>query len=248
MVGPPGTGKTLLARAVAGEAKVPFFTISGSDFVEMFVGVGASRVRDMFEQAKKHSPCIVFIDEIDAVGRQRGAGLGGGHDEREQTLNQLLVEMDGFEENLGVIVIAATNRPDVLDQALLRPGRFDRQVMVGLPDIKGREQILDVHLKKVPVDKSVESSVTARGTPGFSGADLANLVNEAALLAARKNLKKVTQDMMDYAKDKIMMGPERKTMVLNEKTKRITAYHEAGHAIVGPVSYTHLTLPTICSV
>ena len=233
MVGPPGTGKTLLARAVAGEAKVPFFTISGSDFVEMFVGVGASRVRDMFEQAKKHSPCIVFIDEIDAVGRQRGAGLGGGHDEREQTLNQLLVEMDGFEENLGVIVIAATNRPDVLDQALLRPGRFDRQVMVGLPDIKGREQILDVHLKKVPVDKSVESSVIARGTPGFSGADLANLVNEAALLAARKNLKKVTQDMMDYAKDKIMMGPERKTMVLNEKTKRITAYHEAGHAIVG---------------
>ena len=227
MVGPPGTGKTLLARAVAGEAKVPFFTISGSDFVEMFVGVGASRVRDMFEQAKKHSPCIVFIDEIDAVGRQRGAGLGGGHDEREQTLNQLLVEMDGFEENLGVIVIAATNRPDVLDQALLRPGRFDRQVMVGLPDIKGREQILDVHLKKVPVDKSVESSVIARGTPGFSGADLANLVNEAALLAARKNLKKVTQDMMDYAKDKIMMGPERKTMVLNEKTKRITAYHEA---------------------
>jgi cell division protease FtsH len=233
MVGPPGTGKTLLARAVAGEAKVPFFTISGSDFVEMFVGVGASRVRDMFEQAKKHSPCIVFIDEIDAVGRQRGAGLGGGHDEREQTLNQLLVEMDGFEENLGVIVIAATNRPDVLDQALLRPGRFDRQVMVGLPDIKGREQILDVHLKKVPIDKSVESNVIARGTPGFSGADLANLVNEAALLAARKNLKKVTQDMMDYAKDKIMMGPERKTMVLNEKTKRITAYHEAGHAIVG---------------
>ena len=190
MVGPPGTGKTLLARAVAGEAKVPFFTISGSDFVEMFVGVGASRVRDMFEQAKKHSPCIVFIDEIDAVGRQRGAGLGGGHDEREQTLNQLLVEMDGFEENLGVIVIAATNRPDVLDAALLRPGRFDRQVMVGLPDIKGREHILNVHLKKVPVDKSVEPSVIARGTPGFSGADLANLVNEAALLAARKNLKK----------------------------------------------------------
>ena len=233
MVGPPGTGKTLLARAVAGEAKVPFFTISGSDFVEMFVGVGASRVRDMFEQAKKHSPCIVFIDEIDAVGRQRGAGLGGGHDEREQTLNQLLVEMDGFEENLGVIVIAATNRPDVLDAALLRPGRFDRQVMVGLPDIKGREQILNVHLKKVPVDKTVESEVIARGTPGFSGADLANLVNEAALLAARKNLKKVTHSMLDFAKDKIMMGAERKSMILNDETKRITAYHEAGHAIVG---------------
>ena len=233
MVGPPGTGKTLLARAVAGEAKVPFFTISGSDFVEMFVGVGASRVRDMFEQAKKHSPCIVFIDEIDAVGRQRGAGLGGGHDEREQTLNQLLVEMDGFEENLGVIVIAATNRPDVLDAALLRPGRFDRQVMVGLPDIKGREQILNVHLKKVPVDKSVEAEVIARGTPGFSGADLANLVNEAALLAARKNLKKVTHEMMDFAKDKIMMGAERRSMILNDETKRITAYHEAGHAIVG---------------
>tara|TARA_B100002052_G_scaffold35489_1_gene27510 strand:- start:2408 stop:4312 length:1905 start_codon:yes stop_codon:yes gene_type:complete len=233
MVGPPGTGKTLLARAVAGEAKVPFFTISGSDFVEMFVGVGASRVRDMFEQAKKHSPCIVFIDEIDAVGRQRGAGLGGGHDEREQTLNQLLVEMDGFEENLGVIVIAATNRPDVLDAALLRPGRFDRQVMVGLPDIKGREQILNVHLKKVPIDKTVESEVIARGTPGFSGADLANLVNEAALLAARKNLKKVTHSMLDFAKDKIMMGAERKSMILNDETKRITAYHEAGHAIVG---------------
>ena len=233
MVGPPGTGKTLLARAVAGEAKVPFFTISGSDFVEMFVGVGASRVRDMFEQAKKHSPCIVFIDEIDAVGRQRGAGLGGGHDEREQTLNQLLVEMDGFEENLGVIVIAATNRPDVLDAALLRPGRFDRQVMVGLPDIKGREQILNVHLKKVPIDKSVEPEVIARGTPGFTGADLANLVNEAALLAARKNLKKVTHEMMDFAKDKIMMGAERKSMILNDETKRITAYHEAGHAIVG---------------
>tara|TARA_Y100001935_G_C17291962_1_gene503897 strand:- start:995 stop:2206 length:1212 start_codon:yes stop_codon:yes gene_type:complete len=199
----------------------------------MFVGVGASRVRDMFEQAKKHSPCIVFIDEIDAVGRQRGAGLGGGHDEREQTLNQLLVEMDGFEENLGVIVIAATNRPDVLDAALLRPGRFDRQVMVGLPDIKGREQILNVHLKKVPVDKTVESEVIARGTPGFSGADLANLVNEAALLAARKNLKKVTHSMLDFAKDKIMMGAERKSMILNEETKRITAYHEAGHAIVG---------------
>ena len=233
MVGPPGTGKTLLARAVAGEAKVPFFTISGSDFVEMFVGVGASRVRDMFEQAKKHSPCMVFIDEIDAVGRQRGAGLGGGHDEREQTLNQLLVEMDGFEENLGVIVIAATNRPDVLDAALLRPGRFDRQVMVGLPDIKGREQILNVHLKKVPIDKTVESEVIARGTPGFSGADLANLVNEAALLAARKNLKKVTHSMLDFAKDKIMMGAERKSMILNDETKRITAYHEAGHAIVG---------------
>jgi|TARA_X000000950_G_C13920706_1_gene663204 cell division protease FtsH len=233
MVGPPGTGKTLLARAVAGEAKVPFFTISGSDFVEMFVGVGASRVRDMFEQAKKHSPCIVFIDEIDAVGRHRGAGLGGGHDEREQTLNQLLVEMDGFEENLGVIVIAATNRPDVLDPALLRPGRFDRQVMVGLPDIKGREHILNVHLKRVPVDKDVESEVIARGTPGFSGADLANLVNEAALLAARKNLKKVTHEMLDYAKDKIMMGAERKSMILNDETKKLTAYHEAGHAIVG---------------
>ncbi len=233
MVGPPGTGKTLLARAVAGEAKVPFFTISGSDFVEMFVGVGASRVRDMFEQAKKHSPCIVFIDEIDAVGRHRGAGLGGGHDEREQTLNQLLVEMDGFEENLGVIVIAATNRPDVLDPALLRPGRFDRQVMVGLPDIKGREQILNVHLKKVPIDKTVNSEVIARGTPGFSGADLANLVNEAALLAARNNVRKVSQSELDYAKDKIMMGAERKSMILNDETKRITAYHEAGHAIVG---------------
>ena len=239
MVGPPGTGKTLLARAVAGEAKVPFFTISGSDFVEMFVGVGASRVRDMFEQAKKHSPCIVFIDEIDAVGRQRGAGLGGGHDEREQTLNQLLVEMDGFEENLGVIVIAATNRPDVLDAALLRPGRFDRQVMVGLPDIKGREQILNVHLKKVPIDKTVVSEVIARGTPGFSGADLANLVNEAALLAARKNLKKVTHEMLDFAKDKIMMGAERKSMILSEEQKRITAYHEAGHAIVGRLCPTH---------
>jgi cell division protease FtsH len=233
MVGPPGTGKTLLARAVAGEAKVPFFTISGSDFVEMFVGVGASRVRDMFEQAKKHSPCIVFIDEIDAVGRHRGAGLGGGHDEREQTLNQLLVEMDGFEENLGVIVIAATNRADVLDPALLRPGRFDRQVMVGLPDIKGREQILNVHLKKVPIDKTVNPEVIARGTPGFSGADLANLVNEAALLAARNNVKKVSQSELDYAKDKIMMGAERKSMILNDETKRITAYHEAGHAIVG---------------
>ena len=233
MVGPPGTGKTLLARAVAGEAKVPFFTISGSDFVEMFVGVGASRVRDMFEQAKKHSPCIVFIDEIDAVGRHRGAGLGGGHDEREQTLNQLLVEMDGFEENLGVIVIAATNRADVLDPALLRPGRFDRQVMVGLPDIKGREQILNVHLKKVPIDKTVNPEVIARGTPGFSGADLANLVNEAALLAARNNVKKVSQSELDYAKDKIMMGAEKKSMILNDETKRITDYHEAGHAIVG---------------
>ena len=239
MVGPPGTGKTLLARAVAGEAKVPFFTISGSDFVEMFVGVGASRVRDMFEQAKKHSPCIVFIDEIDAVGRHRGAGLGGGHDEREQTLNQLLVEMDGFEENLGVIVVAATNRPDVLDPALLRPGRFDRQVMVGLPDIKGREQILNVHLKKVPVDKSVDSGVIARGTPGFSGADLANLVNEAALFAARYGDKKVDQSHLDLAKDKIMMGPERKSMILTEEQKRLTAYHEAGHAIVGRIVPEH---------
>ena len=243
LVGPPGTGKTLLARAIAGEANVPFFSISGSDFVEMFVGVGASRVRDMFEQAKKHSPCIVFIDEIDAVGRHRGAGLGGGHDEREQTLNQLLVEMDGFEENLGVIVIAATNRPDVLDPALLRPGRFDRQVMVGLPDIKGREQILNVHLKKVPIDKTVNSEVIARGTPGFSGADLANLVNEAALLAARNNVKKVSQSELDYAKDKIMMGAERKSMILNDETKRITAYHEAGHAIVG-LSLIHISEPT----
>jgi len=229
MVGPPGTGKTLLARAVAGEAKVPFFTISGSDFVEMFVGVGASRVRDMFDQAKKQSPCIVFIDEIDAVGRHRGAGLGGGHDEREQTLNQLLVEMDGFEGNDGVIVIAATNRPDVLDPALLRPGRFDRQVVVDLPDIRGREAILKVHMRKV----------LARGTPGFSGADLANLINEAALFAARYSDKKIDQTHLDLAKDKIMMGAERKSMILSEEQKRITAYHEAGHAIVGRLCPTH---------
>ncbi|MGD8957275.1 MAG: ATP-dependent zinc metalloprotease FtsH, partial [Chromatiaceae bacterium] len=233
MVGPPGTGKTLLARAIAGEAKVPFFTISGSDFVEMFVGVGASRVRDMFEQAKKHAPCIIFIDEIDAVGRHRGAGLGGGHDEREQTLNQLLVEMDGFEGNEGVIVIAATNRPDVLDPALLRPGRFDRQVVVGLPDILGREQILKVHMRKVPLDDGVKPSIIARGTPGFSGADLANLVNEAALFAARANKRLVDMDDMEKAKDKIMMGAERKSMVMKEEEKRLTAYHEAGHAIVG---------------
>ena len=233
MVGPPGTGKTLLAKAIAGEAKVPFFTISGSDFVEMFVGVGASRVRDMFEQAKKHAPCIVFIDEIDAVGRHRGAGLGGGHDEREQTLNQLLVEMDGFEGNEGVIVIAATNRPDVLDPALLRPGRFDRQVVVPLPDIRGREQILKVHLRKVPVAEGVNSSVIARGTPGFSGADLANLVNEAALFAARANKKLVGMEEMERAKDKIMMGVERKSMVMSEEEKRLTAYHEAGHAVIG---------------
>ena len=233
MVGPPGTGKTLLARAIAGEAKVPFFTISGSDFVEMFVGVGASRVRDMFEQAKKHAPCIIFIDEIDAVGRHRGAGLGGGHDEREQTLNQLLVEMDGFEGNEGVIVIAATNRPDVLDPALLRPGRFDRQVVVGLPDILGREQILRVHLRKVPTADDVDPKVIARGTPGFSGADLANLVNEAALFAARANKRLVDMEDMEKAKDKIMMGAERKSMVMKEEEKRLTAYHEAGHAIVG---------------
>ena len=233
MVGPPGTGKTLLARAIAGEAKVPFFTISGSDFVEMFVGVGASRVRDMFEQAKKHAPCIIFIDEIDAVGRHRGAGLGGGHDEREQTLNQLLVEMDGFEGNEGVIVIAATNRPDVLDPALLRPGRFDRQVVVGLPDILGREQILKVHLRKVPLADNVKASIIARGTPGFSGADLANLVNEAALFAARANKRLVDMDDMEKAKDKIMMGAERKSMAMKEDEKRLTAYHEAGHAIVG---------------
>ncbi len=239
MVGPPGTGKTLLAKAIAGEAKVPFFSISGSDFVEMFVGVGASRVRDMFEQAKKHSPCIIFIDEIDAVGRHRGAGLGGGHDEREQTLNQLLVEMDGFEGNDGVIVIAATNRPDVLDPALLRPGRFDRQVVVGLPDIRGREQILKVHMRKVPIAENVDPAVIARGTPGFSGADLANLVNEAALFAARANRRLVTMEQFELAKDKIMMGAERKSMVMSEKEKRNTAYHEAGHAIVGRLSPEH---------
>ncbi len=233
MSGPPGTGKTLLAKAIAGEAKVPFFTISGSDFVEMFVGVGASRVRDMFEQAKKQAPCIIFIDEIDAVGRQRGAGLGGGHDEREQTLNQLLVEMDGFDVNDGVIVIAATNRPDVLDSALLRPGRFDRQVVVGLPDIRGREQILKVHMRKVPISPEVEPSLIARGTPGFSGADLANLVNEASLFAARSNTRVVTMTHFEMAKDKIMMGAERKSMVMKESEKRNTAYHEAGHAIVG---------------
>jgi cell division protease FtsH len=233
MVGSPGTGKTLLAKAIAGEAKVPFFTISGSDFVEMFVGVGASRVRDMFEQAKKHAPCIIFIDEIDAVGRHRGAGMGGGNDEREQTLNQLLVEMDGFEGNEGVIVIAATNRPDVLDPALLRPGRFDRQVVVPLPDIRGREQVLKVHLAKVPAADDVKPSVIARGTPGFSGADLANLVNEAALFAARANKRLVTMDDMERAKDKIMMGAERRSMVMNDKEKELTAYHEAGHAIVG---------------
>lgn len=232
MVGPPGTGKTLLARAIAGEAKVPFFTISGSDFVEMFVGVGASRVRDMFETAKKNSPCIIFIDEIDAVGRSRGSGTGGGNDEREQTLNQLLVEMDGFEASSGVIVIAATNRADVLDKALLRPGRFDRQVMVGLPDIKGREQILLVHMRKVPIDPNVKADILARGTPGFSGADLANLVNEAALFAARRN--KQTVDMQDFedAKDKLYMGPERKSMVMREEERRNTAYHESGHAVV----------------
>ncbi len=233
MVGSPGTGKTLLARAIAGEAKVPFFTISGSDFVEMFVGVGASRVRDMFEQAKKHAPCIIFIDEIDAVGRQRGAGLGGGHDEREQTLNQLLVEMDGFEGNEGIIVIAATNRPDVLDPALLRPGRFDRQVVVPLPDVRGREQILRVHMRKVPLGDDVKPALIARGTPGFSGADLANLVNEAALFAARSNKRTVTMDELERAKDKIMMGAERRSMVMSEKEKRNTAYHEAGHAVVG---------------
>ncbi len=233
LVGLPGTGKTLLARAIAGEAKVPFYTISGSDFVEMFVGVGASRVRDMFEQAKKCAPCIIFIDEIDAVGRHRGAGLGGGHDEREQTLNQLLVEMDGFEGNEGVIVIAATNRPDVLDPALLRPGRFDRQVTVPLPDVRGREQILRVHMRKVPVDDDVKASIIARGTPGFSGADLANLVNEAALFAARANARTVHMEQFEKAKDKIMMGTERRSMVMSEKEKRLTAYHEAGHAIVG---------------
>ena len=233
MVGPPGTGKTLLAKAIAGEAKVPFFTISGSDFVEMFVGVGASRVRDMFDQAKKQAPCIIFIDELDAVGRHRGAGLGGGHDEREQTLNQMLVEMDGFEGSEGIIVIAATNRPDVLDPALLRPGRFDRQVVVPLPDVRGRELILKVHMRKVPLDDNVRPNVIARGTPGFSGADLANLVNEAALFAARANKRVVSMDEFEKAKDKIMMGTERRSMVMSEKEKLNTAYHEAGHAIVG---------------
>ncbi|MEY3264735.1 MAG: hypothetical protein RL717_2212 [Pseudomonadota bacterium] len=232
MVGPPGTGKTLLARAIAGEAKVPFFTISGSDFVEMFVGVGASRVRDMFENAKKHSPCIIFIDEIDAVGRHRGAGMGGGNDEREQTLNQLLVEMDGFEANAGVIVIAATNRADVLDKALLRPGRFDRQVIVGLPDIRGREQILMVHMRKVPIGPDVKADILARGTPGFSGADLANLVNEAALFAARRNKRLVEMQDFEDAKDKIVMGPERKSAVMREEERRNTAFHESGHAVV----------------
>lgn len=232
LVGPPGTGKTLLARAIAGEANVPFFTISGSDFVEMFVGVGASRVRDMFEQGKKNAPCIIFIDEIDAVGRHRGAGLGGGNDEREQTLNQMLVEMDGFESNEGVIIIAATNRPDVLDPALLRPGRFDRQIVVGNPDIKGREQILRVHLKKVPGAPDIDVHVLARGTPGFSGADLANLVNEAALLAARLDKKVVTMSDLEAAKDKVMMGVERKSMVMSEEEKKLTAYHESGHAVV----------------
>ena len=239
MVGSPGTGKTLLAKAIAGEAKVPFFTISGSDFVEMFVGVGASRVRDMFEQAKKHSPCIIFIDEIDAVGRHRGAGLGGGHDEREQTLNQLLVEMDGFEGNEGVIVIAATNRPDVLDPALLRPGRFDRQVVVPLPDIRGREQILKVHMRKVALGGNVKANIIARGTPGFSGADLSNLVNEAALFAARANKKLVDMEEFERAKDKIMMGAERRSLVMSEEEKRLTAYHEAGHAIVGRLVPSH---------
>ncbi len=239
MVGQPGTGKTLLAKAIAGEARVPFFSISGSDFVEMFVGVGASRVRDMFEQAKKQAPCIIFIDEIDAVGRSRGVGIGGGNDEREQTLNQLLVEMDGFEVNDGIIVIAATNRPDVLDPALLRPGRFDRQVVVGLPDIRGREQILQVHMKKAPVADDVNASLIARGTPGFSGADLANLVNEAALFAARANRSEVTMEEFEKAKDKILMGAERKTMVMSEKEKENTAYHEAGHAIVGRLVPEH---------
>jgi cell division protease FtsH len=239
MVGPPGTGKTLLARAIAGEAKVPFFTISGSDFVEMFVGVGASRVRDMFDQAKKQAPCIIFIDELDAVGRHRGAGLGGGHDEREQTLNQMLVEMDGFEGSEGIIVIAATNRPDVLDPALLRPGRFDRQVVVPLPDIRGREQILKVHMRKVPLDDDVLPGIIARGTPGFSGADLANLVNEAALFAARENKRVVSMLQFDMAKDKIMMGAERRSMVMSEEEKLNTAYHEAGHAIVGYLMPEH---------
>ena len=232
LVGPPGTGKTLLAKAIAGEAKVPFFSISGSDFVEMFVGVGAARVRDMFEQAKKSAPCIIFVDEIDAVGRHRGAGLGGGNDEREQTLNQMLVEMDGFETNLGVIVMAATNRPDILDPALLRPGRFDRQVYVTLPDVRGREQILNVHMRKVPVGQDIRADILARGTPGFSGADLANLVNEAALFAARRNGRVVEMVDFEKAKDKIMMGPERKSMVMPEEERRNTAYHEAGHALV----------------
>ncbi len=236
MVGSPGTGKTLLARAIAGEAKVPFFTISGSDFVEMFVGVGASRVRDMFEQAKKNAPCIVFIDEIDAVGRHRGAGLGGGNDEREQTLNQLLVEMDGFESNEGVILVAATNRPDVLDPALLRPGRFDRRVVVVRPDVKGREAILRVHTKKVPLGDDVDLMVVARGTPGFAGADLANLVNEAALVAARQNRKLVTQFDFEIAKDKVIMGVERKSLMINEEEKKNTAYHEAGHALVAALT------------
>jgi cell division protease FtsH len=231
-VGPPGTGKTLLARAIAGEANVPFFSISGSDFVEMFVGVGASRVRDLFEQGKKHAPCIIFMDEIDAVGRHRGAGLGGGHDEREQTLNQLLVEMDGFESNEGVILIAATNRPDVLDPALLRPGRFDRQVIVPRPDVKGREGILRVHTQKITLSEDVDIQVLARGTPGFSGADLANLVNEAALLAARQNKKKVEMEDFESAKDKVLLGVERKSMIISEEEKRATAYHEAGHALV----------------
>src|SRR6202142_2667867 len=233
LVGQPGTGKTLLARAIAGEANVPFFTISGSDFVEMFVGVGASRVRDMFEQGKKNAPCIIFIDEIDAVGRHRGAGLGGGNDEREQTLNQLLVEMDGFDPNEGIIVVASTNRPDVLDPALLRPGRFDRQVVVPNPDVRGREQILKVHMRKVPLGDNVKPAVIARGTPGFSGADLANLVNEAALFAARGNKRSVTMEEFERAKDKIMMGAERRSMVMTEQEKRNTAYHESGHAIVG---------------
>ncbi|VFP88351.1 ATP-dependent zinc metalloprotease FtsH [Candidatus Erwinia haradaeae] len=239
MVGPPGTGKTLLAKAIAGEAKVPFFTISGSDFVEMFVGVGASRVRDMFDQAKKSSPCIIFIDEIDAVGRQRGAGLGGGHDEREQTLNQMLVEMDGFEGNEGIIVIAATNRPDVLDPALLRPGRFDRQVVVGLPDVRGREQILKVHMRCVPLSNDINTTVIARGTPGFSGADLANLVNEAALFAARSDKNAVSMVEFEKAKDKIMMGVERRSMVMTDNQKESTAYHEAGHAIIGRLVPEH---------
>ncbi|NBX89167.1 MAG: ATP-dependent zinc metalloprotease FtsH, partial [Betaproteobacteria bacterium] len=233
LVGPPGTGKTLLAKSIAGEAKVPFFSISGSDFVEMFVGVGAARVRDMFENAKKNAPCIIFIDEIDAVGRQRGAGLGGGNDEREQTLNQMLVEMDGFETNLGVIVVAATNRPDILDSALLRPGRFDRQVYVTLPDIRGREQILAVHMRKIPIGQDMNPGVIARGTPGMSGADLANLCNEAALMAARRNARVVEMQDFEKAKDKILMGPERKSMVMPEEERRNTAYHESGHALIG---------------